>query len=49
MPPRRCKDKPVANPTMEEEMRKLCAILDAMETLKRREPDVGDISEPKSE
>jgi hypothetical protein len=32
MPPRRCKDIPIENTTMEGEMRKLCARLDAMET-----------------
>jgi hypothetical protein len=34
---------------MEEEIRQLCAIFDAMETTQRREPDVGEISEAESE
>jgi hypothetical protein len=41
--------RPIENPSMEEEMRQLCARLDAMETTQRRAPDVGDISEAKSE
>jgi hypothetical protein len=49
MPPRRRRDKLVANSTMEEEMRKFRAILDAMETTQRREPDAGDVSEAESE
>jgi hypothetical protein len=49
MPPRRHRDRPVANPTMEEEMRRLCARLDAMETAQRRAPDAGDINEDESE
>jgi hypothetical protein len=49
MPPRRRAERPVENPTMEWEMRQLCARLDAMETMQRREPDVGDISEAESE
>jgi hypothetical protein len=49
MPPRRHRDRPVENPTMEEEMRRLCARLDAMETTQRRAPNVGDISEVESE
>jgi hypothetical protein len=41
MPPRRCR----ANPEMEEEMRWLRIRLDAMETMQRRAPNIGDISE----
>lgn len=48
MPPRRCKDKPVENPSMEEEITWLCARLDSMETTQRRAPDTGDINEVKS-
>jgi hypothetical protein len=44
MPHRRCR----VNPKMEEEMRRLRMRLDAMETMKRRELDVGDISEVES-
>ena len=32
-----------------EEMRELRARLEAMETYRRRDPEVGDVSEPKSE
>jgi hypothetical protein len=42
-------ERPVENPSMEQEMRQLCVRLDAMEIVQRREPDVGDISEAKSE
>jgi hypothetical protein len=49
MLPRRCMDRPVANPTLEEEMRRLCARLYSMETAQRRAPDAGDISEAESE
>jgi hypothetical protein len=49
MPPRRRRDRPVVNATMEEEMRQLCARLDAMETAQRRAPDVGDVSESENE
>ena len=43
------RDKPVANPTMEEEMRRLLAGLDVMETAQRRAPYAGDMSEDESE
>jgi hypothetical protein len=49
MPPRIHRDITVANPTMEEEMRRLCARLYAMETTQRRELDASDISEDESE
>jgi hypothetical protein len=45
MLPRRRRERPVINTVMEEEMRQLRAILDTMETLQRREHDVGDVSE----
>jgi hypothetical protein len=38
MPPRRRRERPVVNATMEEEMRQLRARLDAMETMQRRAP-----------
>jgi hypothetical protein len=49
MPPRRRRDRPVVNAAMEEEMRQLCARLDAMETTQRRAPEAGDVSEAESE
>jgi hypothetical protein len=49
MPPRRCRDRPIANPTMEEEMRRLRARIEAMETGKIRAPNVGDINDAESE
>jgi hypothetical protein len=49
MPPRRCRERPVVNATMEEEMRQLRARLDAMETTQRRAPETGDVSEAESE
>jgi hypothetical protein len=49
MPPRRCDDPPVANRSMEREIRSLCARLDVMETTKRRASDVGDLSEAEME
>jgi hypothetical protein len=49
MPPRRCRERPVVNAAMEEEMRQLRARLDAMETTQRRAPEVGDVSEAESE
>jgi hypothetical protein len=48
MPRRRHRDKPVANPSVEEEMRRLCARIYSMETAQRREPHAGDISEAES-
>jgi hypothetical protein len=49
MPPRRCKDRPVVNASMEEEMRQIHARLDTMETTQRRVPNAGDISESENE
>jgi hypothetical protein len=49
MSPRRHKEREVSNETMGEEMRQICAILDAMETVQRRDPNVGDINEAESE
>jgi hypothetical protein len=49
MPPRRCRERPVANATMEEEMRKLHASMDVMGKTKRRALEVGDVSEDESE
>jgi hypothetical protein len=49
MLPRRHKDIPIANPVMEEEMRRLRVRLDAMETMQRRAPDFGDVREVDSE
>jgi hypothetical protein len=49
MPPRRRAETPVANRAMERDMRELCVRLDAMETKKRRVPDVGDVSEAENE
>jgi hypothetical protein len=48
MPPRR-RDKQLLDPTMERQMRELCARLDAMEIAQRRIVDVGDISKDESE
>jgi hypothetical protein len=47
--PRRRRNRPVVNPAMEEEMRRLRTSLDDMETAQRTSPDEGDISEVKSE
>jgi hypothetical protein len=49
MAPRRRADRPIPNLAMEREMRELRSCLDAMVTTQRREDDVGDISEAKSE
>jgi hypothetical protein len=49
MPPRRCKERLVANATMEEEMRQLRARLYAMEEMQMRELDIGDVSDVESE
>jgi hypothetical protein len=49
MPPRRRRERPVVNATMEEEMRQLRARLDAMETTQRRAPEAGDVSDDESE
>jgi hypothetical protein len=49
MPPRRYMESPVANPTMEQEMRHLRVRLDAMETMQRTTPEGGDISETEGE
>jgi hypothetical protein len=38
-------EPPVANRVVEREMRELRARLDSMETVQRRGPDVGDISD----
>jgi hypothetical protein len=48
MPPRR-RDMPMPDPTVEREMRELCARLDAMETTQRHTVDAGDINEAESE
>ena len=48
MLPRR-RDRPMLDPKVEREMRKLRARLDAMETTQRCTIDVGDISEAESE
>ena len=42
-------EQPLANWVVEREMRELCAILEAMEAVQRRAPDVGDISNAESE
>jgi hypothetical protein len=47
--PRRRAERVVENPTMEWEMRKLCAILDSMEIVQRREIGVVYIIEAKNE
>jgi hypothetical protein len=49
MPSRRHRERPVANATMEEEMRQLRARLDAMEATQRRAPETGDVSDTESE
>jgi hypothetical protein len=49
MPPRRHRERLVANTTMEEEMRQLRARLDAMEETQRRAPETGDVSDVESE
>jgi hypothetical protein len=48
MPSRR-RDRPMIDPTVEREMRKLGARLDAMETAQRCTVNVGDVSEAESE
>jgi hypothetical protein len=48
MPPRR-RDRQMPDPTVESEMRELCARFDATETTKRRTIDTGDIIEDDSE
>jgi hypothetical protein len=49
MPPRRCRERPVVNASMEAEMRQLHARLDAMEPTQRIAPKDGDVSEDESE
>jgi hypothetical protein len=49
MLPRRRRDMLVENPTMEDEIRRLCTRLDTMETSQRRAHDDGEISEAESE
>jgi hypothetical protein len=49
MPLRRRRERPMVNATMEDEMRKLCARLDTMETTQRRALETGDVSEVESE
>jgi hypothetical protein len=49
MPPRRCAELPVANRSMEREMRELRARMDSMETKQRRAPNVGDVSDAENE
>jgi hypothetical protein len=49
IPLRRCRERLVVNEAMEEEMRQICARLDAMETTQRRAPDAGDVSESENE
>jgi hypothetical protein len=49
MLPRRRGERPVVNETMEEEMRQLCARLDAMETTQGRAPEAVDVSDDESE
>jgi hypothetical protein len=49
MLPRICQERDMPDPTLEMEMRELCARLDAMETTQRRTTDIGDISEAKRE
>jgi hypothetical protein len=48
MPPRR-RELPLANRVVEREMRELRAQLETMEAAQRRAPDVGDVSDAKSE
>jgi hypothetical protein len=48
MPPKR-REIPMLDPTVEREMRELCARLDAMETTQRWTVDVGDVSEVERE
>jgi hypothetical protein len=43
MSPKRHRERLVVNAAMGEEMRQIHARLDAMETVKRRAPDVGDV------
>jgi hypothetical protein len=49
MPLRRRRERPMVNATMEDEMRKLCARLDTMETTQRRALETGDVNEVESE
>jgi hypothetical protein len=49
MPLRRCRDRPMVNASMEEEMRQIRARLDTMETMQRREPDVGGVIKSENE
>jgi hypothetical protein len=48
MPPRR-RERPMPDPTMEREMRELCARSDVMETTQRQIVDARDVSEVESE
>jgi hypothetical protein len=45
MLPRRCVEPPVENLVVEREMRELCAGLDVMETMQRREPNDGNVND----
>jgi hypothetical protein len=49
MSPRIRGEKPLANRSIEREMRETRAILEVMEAARRREPDTGDISDAESE
>jgi hypothetical protein len=49
MSSRRCGERPIANASMEEEMRQVGARLDTMETTQRRSPEAGDVSDVESE
>jgi hypothetical protein len=49
MTPRKRVHPPLSNRVVERETRELGARLEAMEEVQRREPDVGDINDAKSE
>ena len=45
----RARGRPTANAELMDDMRRIQARLDAMETGRKRDPDAGDVSEPKEE
>jgi hypothetical protein len=49
MPPRRCQERAMPNPSVEREMREFRDRLDAMKTTQRQTIDAGDVSEAKRE
>jgi hypothetical protein len=49
MPLRRCRERPVVNTNIEEEMRQLRARIDTMEKIQRRAPGASDVSDDEIE